>query len=411
MAYDAAITPSDNNVERKRLVREQLANTEVKLAPTDIQLDVSNAVKIPFDALSELGVCLSPIATTFRTAATTIDTPTLLSVTDKFGNALDPHLLQSFKDGSGYLGSYRDATNGFGQARLHPVEGQTLSSVASMPYDPTALFIAAAMAQINAKLDAIQAGVDKIYRYEEIKDEAERRSNLDALQRYLNGYKHNWNNATWIASAHNQVASIKREAEKSIIQLRALIGEETQKGNLLEVRASVEGKLDNVVKNMREYQLALYTYSFAAFLEPMLSENYAAAYLNGIAEDIREKGIAYRELYTKSYNALKASADKSVDKMLLGTTASALNKLGGFIKQTPIGDITPIDEAFEGAGKDVARFNKDKTRDLMAHLTRAKEPGVNVFRESVENINALHNKPHKLLADKDAIYILLDDEM
>ena len=39
------------------------------------------------------------------------------------------------------MGSYRDATKGFGQARLHVVEGDIATSVTQVPYDPTALFM------------------------------------------------------------------------------------------------------------------------------------------------------------------------------------------------------------------------------------------------------------------------------
>ena len=70
----------------------------------------------------------------FRTVTNTVNVPMLLQPTDKFGNPLDPSILQSFKDGSGLMGSYRDAAKGFGQARFHVVEGDIATSVTQVPF-------------------------------------------------------------------------------------------------------------------------------------------------------------------------------------------------------------------------------------------------------------------------------------
>ncbi|MBF4809611.1 MAG: hypothetical protein HXK23_05275, partial [Lancefieldella parvula] len=103
-----------NDDDRKKAVREQLSTTQFHLASTEQPADVTNAIKIPLDYLSSLGVAFGPIPTMFRSITTTINIPTLLTVTDKLGNPLDPNILQTFKDGSGLLGSFRDAATGFG---------------------------------------------------------------------------------------------------------------------------------------------------------------------------------------------------------------------------------------------------------------------------------------------------------
>ena len=108
-----------NDDDRKKAVREQLSSTQFHLSSTEQSVDVTNAIKIPLDYLPSLGVAFGSIPTMFRSITTTINIPTLLTVTDKLGNPLDPNVLQTFKDGSGLLGSFRDTATGFGQARFH----------------------------------------------------------------------------------------------------------------------------------------------------------------------------------------------------------------------------------------------------------------------------------------------------
>ncbi len=136
-------------------IRGRLSNVEIHLAATDIEVDTASAFKLPLGQVAALGVGLGSLPTMFRSITTTINAPTLLQATDKLGNSLDPSVLQRFSDGSGMLGSFRDAATGFGQARFHQVDPGSIQSVATMPYDPTMLFMAAALAQINQKLDAI----------------------------------------------------------------------------------------------------------------------------------------------------------------------------------------------------------------------------------------------------------------
>lgn len=71
------------------------------------------------------------------------------------------------------------------------------------------------------------------------------------------------------------------------------------------MRLAVSGRLDEVLDRLKEYQLATYTYSFAAFLGPMLSENFDEANLNAIASKISDHGNEYRKLYTECYNAIE----------------------------------------------------------------------------------------------------------
>ncbi|WP_418379593.1 hypothetical protein [Adlercreutzia equolifaciens] len=391
---------------RESQVRRQLAETAIHLASTDIEVDVAGSFKLPLDQMASLGVGFGSLPTMFRSVTTTISAPTLLQATDKLGNPLDPAVLQRFSDGSGMLGSFRDAATGFGQARLHQIDPGTIQSVATMPYDPTMLFMAAALAQINQKLDAIQDTVNEMFEYMRLKDKAELRGNVKTLEDVLEAYRYNWNNDIWRKNAHMKVVDIKQESEKAIIHLRAQIRAKMGEKGPVELRFAVGGRLDKVLDRLKEYRLATYTYSFAAFLEPMLSENFDEANLNAIAAKISDHGNEYRKLYTECYNAIEESSKASADAVALRGASAAFAGLGAFVKQTPLGERTSVDETFEKAARGVGSFNEGQTRSLMEKLLHAKAPNVLPFKQSLEVVNDLHNHPYQLAADGESVYLL-----
>lgn len=208
---DNETKPSAND-GREELVAKQLASTKIHLALTQKRVNVSGAIKLPLERIPQLGVAFASLPSMFRTVTNTVSVPTLLQATDKYGNPLDPSKLNSFKDGSGLTGGYRDAAKGLGQARFHVVEGDIATSVTQVPYDPTSLFMAAAIAQINQKLDSIQESVDEMFEYMRQRDKANMRGSLKTLADILNGYGLNYGNATYMANAHMKVLDIKQSS-------------------------------------------------------------------------------------------------------------------------------------------------------------------------------------------------------
>lgn len=330
----------------------------------------------------------------------------LLQPTDKFGNPLDPSMLQSFKDGSGLMGSYRDAAKGFGQARLHVVEGDIATSVTQVPYDPTSLFMAAAIAQINQKLDSIQESVDEMFEYMRQRDKANMRGDLKTLADILNGYSFNCGDATYMANAHMKALDIEHASTRDMELFRSQAQADLKKKGFIEVRDDVKRRLDKVLDYLKDYQLATYIHAFSLFLEPMLTQNFKPAKLADAAAKIEADSLAYRELYTECYDALEASTAGTIDVALLGGIASAGKMLGRAIAATPIGELTPIDEALEGAGEDIGRFNDEQSEKLIEKLHQAKTPDVAPFRQSIMEIDALYNRPTQIAVDAENVYIL-----
>ena len=332
--------------------------------------------------------------------------PTLLQVTDKYGNPLDPSKLNSFKDGSGLTGGYRDAAKGLGQARFHVVEGDIATSVTQVPYDPTSLFMAAAIAQINQKLDSIQESVDEMFEYMRQRDKANMRGNLKTLADILNGYGLNYGNATYMANAHMKVLDIKQSSAQDMELFRSQAQADLKKKGFIEVRDGLGRRLDKVLDYLKDCQLATYIHAFSLFLEPMLAQNFEPAKLADAAAKIEADSIAYRELYTECYDALETGTADTVDAALLGSIASAGKLLGHAIAKTPVGEHTLIDEALEGAGEDIGRFNDRQSEKLLEKLHQAKTPDVAPFKQSVMEVDTLYNHPAQIAVDAENVYIL-----
>ena len=351
-------------------------------------------------------MALASLPSISRTITNTVSVPTLLQATDKFGNPLDPSILQSFKDGSGLMGSYRDAAKGFGQARLHVVEGDIATSVTQAPYDPTSLFMAAAIAQINQKLDSIQESVDEMFDYMRQRDKANMRANLKTLSDILNSYNLYYDNAVEMANAHMKVLDIKQASEQDIETFRSEAQKGLRKKGLVEVRDSVGKRLDKVLDYLKDCQLATYIHAFSLFLEPMLAQNFKPAKLADAVAKIEADSLAYRELYTECYDALEAGTADTVDAALLGGIASAGKLLGRAIAKTPVGDHTLIDEALEGAGESIGKFNDRQSEKLIEKLHQVKTPDVAPFKQSVMEIDTLYNWPTQIAVDAENVYIL-----
>lgn len=295
---DNEIKPSTDG-GREELVAKQLASTKIHLALTQERVDVSGAIKLPLERIPQLGVAFASLPSMFRTVTNTVSVPTLLQATDKFGNPLDPSKLNSFKDGSGLTGGYRDAVKGFGQARFHVVEGDIATSVTQVPYDPTSLFMAAAIAQINQKLDSIQESVDEMFEYMRQRDKANMRGNLKTLADILNGYGLNYGNATYMANAHMKVLDIKQSSAQDMELFRSQAQADLKKKGFIEVRDGLGRRLDKVLDYLKDCQLATYIHAFSLFLEPMLAQNFEPAKLADATAKIEADSIAYRELYTE----------------------------------------------------------------------------------------------------------------
>ena len=135
------------------------------------------------------------------------------------------------------------------------------------------IFMAAALANIDKKLDAIQELQQEMMDFLVQKERAELRGNLIFLSDILNNYRFNWNNDMYKNSNHIKVLDIRQMAEQKILFYRDQISSKLKKKSLIHSDKEAKKQIDAIQSAFKEYQLALYTHSFSSFLDIMLYAN------------------------------------------------------------------------------------------------------------------------------------------
>jgi hypothetical protein len=238
--------------------------TDIEYYPSVIENEISYAkyMKLPLTEVSALGIAFTSLPASFRTITQTVETGARKGYFKGiFPNGFSGELVKA--KGGGYRGIVKDANNKFsGALRLMPETGNSVIANTIIPYDPTMLFMAAALITIDKKLDSIQEIQQEILEFLEQKEKSRLKGNHNVLAEVLNNYKYNWNNEKYKTNKHIQVQEIKGYAEQSIIFYREQIDRKIKKQSFLHSDQDVKSKLKKVQSAFQDYQLALYLYSF-----------------------------------------------------------------------------------------------------------------------------------------------------
>lgn len=123
-------------------------------------------------------------------------------------------------------------------------------------------------------------------------------ANLNFLIDIHNNYKYNWNSEKYKVANHAKVLDIRQDSARQIDFYQEQIKKRLGKKSLIYSDQDIQKKLDRIQSEFKEYQLALYIYGFAYFLEVVLQENFDVAYLSAISAKIDGMSFDYRELYS-----------------------------------------------------------------------------------------------------------------
>ena len=300
------------------------------------------------------------------------------------------------KGTNNFIGSLQTSAGmvGGGQAKMTP-----------LACDPTMIFMAAALANVEKKLDAIQDMQKEMMDFLVQKEKADLKGDLNFLFDVFNNYKYNWNNEMYKNSNHIKVLDIRQEAEKKIAFYRDQIIAKVNKKSFIHSDQTVNKQLQMVQDQFKDYQLALYLLGFSSFLEVMLLGNFDKDYLTGISDKLEKYSLNYRELYTKCYDEIEGYSLTSVQSSMLKGIAKASTSVGKLVEKIPVISKGQADEAFIAAGDKLDELNAGKLRKQMSSLIERQSNSIRPFIENIDTVNELCNKPVQLLVDKENIYI------
>ena len=366
--------------------------TTVELAPIAVsnEIAIQKGTKIPLSRITALGAGLQPLASAVQQVVSKRKTVSgYYKVTIPAGTQL-----AQFKDGSGFLGTALDGSGIAGQARLNPLK-----------CDPTMLFVAAVLANIDKKLDAIQETQREMMAFLSQKEKSALRGNLDFLHDVFNNYKYNWNSDKYKTANHVKALDIRQSAGQMIDFYREQIKTRVGKRMLLHTDQDVKKVLVRVTEDFKEYQLALYLYRFAYFLEVLLQENFDAAYLEAITAKIEDFSFRYRELYTEVYLQVEEYSKTSLQSRLFSGLSIANKAAGEAIAKIPVISKSQIDETLIDAGQKLGAYGDRRITETMQQLVERQSGCVSPFVENITMINQMYNQPLSLVFNSEALYI------
>ena len=195
------------------------------------EVGLSNYTHLPLSRLAAYGTAFQPLATAVQTAVSGAGGSGIYYV-----NTAGKTMFQ-MKGTNNFIGSLQTQTGtvGAGQAQMTP-----------LACDPTMLFMAAVLANIDKKLDAIQDMQQEMMDFLIQKEKADLKGNLNFLFDVFNHYKYNWNNAMYKNSNYIKVLDIRQESEKKITFYREQITAKVNKKSFFHSDQTVYKQLQSV---------------------------------------------------------------------------------------------------------------------------------------------------------------------
>ena len=376
--------------EKNNEIMQMMTDSSLCPALEEAKVGITNYTKMPIVSLASLGVAFQPLTTAIQTAVHGAGGSGFYYV-----NTCGKTMFKA-KDATGYIGSLigKNGGVGGGQSRMIP-----------LGCDPTMLFMAAVLANVEKKLDSIKEMQQEMLDFFVQKEKAELRGNITFLYDVFNNFKYNWNNEMFKSNNHTMVLAIKKDAETKIEFCRNRITSKVNKKSFIHSDQTVEKQLQSVQDQFKDYQSALYILAFSSFLDVVLLENYNCEYLTSISSKLNAYSLNYRELYTQCYEQIESYSSSSVEAALIKGLSKSTVKIGKLVEKLPVLGDTQADERLVAAGNKLKKLGEDKIHKQMQNLIERQSNFVRPFIENIETINDFHNKPVQLLLDNDNIYI------
>ena len=390
----------DETIKKNALIK---AMSEVECYPV-IQEDVAiqEYTSMPLGQLSAMGATFASIAPMFQNA---VQSMSQSGAGEKLYKMIIPNGVH------GTVNSVGNITNAggkiVGRARFVEAGASAAGTVAQI--NPAVMLMAVAVTAVTKKIAQIEEAQKDIIEFLQLKEKAVLKGNIAVLHEILDEYKYNWDNDKYKNNKHIQVQEIKRDAEQSIIFCRDQIEKKVSKKGLLHSDRDVKAKIQKVQYEFKDYELAMYIFSFASFLEVMLLENFDSGYLTAVTGKIQLYAGQYHELHEKCYQMIEGDSKTSIEAYALKGVAGLNRVLGKGIAKIPKISDGQIDENLIEAGDKVQSFSEKRIESTMELFANPHCTCVRPFVDNINAVNMIYNEPMELLFDSDNLYFRLTE--
>lgn len=304
--------------------------------------------------------------------------------TSKEGSGL--HKLVTFVDGE-----IKDTKFGKTLDSISPIKNELLQlsdgKLVAAP-NPTILLLAAILITVKQETTTILSACDKILTFLKNDKESRVEGDLNVLNSIVNEYTFNWDNKEYRTSHHKLVLDIKRSAEQNIIFYQKQINTLIQNDKKALVAKTLKEKQLDLENNFTYYQMTIYVYGFASFLEVLLLGNFNKEYLLQVKDKLLDNSKAYKDLFDVALDYLKSTANTSAE-------SKALKGIGGLLLKTKEGS---------WLNKKGEAINDAAIKQSLDSFIVLQEDKSTFFVENIEQTKTLFNECNNIYFDKDGIY-------
>lgn len=357
-------------------------------------LNAEKVTKIPLSEIKSLGIAFKPIVSAIQSVTTGQGGSGLY-----FVNTFGKRMFNS-KNTAGFIGSLKDTEGAVGG-------GQAVMT--QIPLDPTLLCVAAAVMAIEKKLDDIHETQKDILSFLEDQQRAKLETDLDMLNEAMVDYKKYYNNDKFINAQYHFTHNIRKETAESIKLYQKQIVNKTKKRSVIHSDLITVQKVEEIYKQMKDYQLALYLYCYSYLLEIMMLKSFEKEKLKDVLHLMENEIFKYRQLYTDVYEVLNSYSEASVEKVLVNGLGQVTKIAGTSLAKVPLLSKSLIDETLTEAGEKLLNHQSKKVTESFEHLMNTQ---TNMFQPFVKNINLLlelNSQQTEYLFDKEYVYIKINE--
>ncbi len=147
--------------------------------------------------------------------------------------------------------------------------------------------------------------------------------------------------------------------------------------------------MNKLQAQFKDYQLALYLYSYSTFLEVLLLGNFGKGYLNSVEHRIAEYSFQYRELYTDCYNLMESYSKSSIQVGMLNGLATASKFMGNAIAKVPVISKSQLDENLIEASGKLGLHGEKRATGALERFISTRSNVTQPFIENIRVVNAL----------------------
>ena len=381
-----------NENEKMELIRSMTA-VEIKPEIAKEEISSHSYNKVPLSRIQALGVGFEPLTAALQQ---------ILSG----GEAVSGIYRVTIPAGT-QLGQFKQSTDFFGAAfKSGRIEAQArLNPLMFSPAAVGTLFMAATLANIDKKLDAIQETQQEMLDFLQAKEKSALMGDLEFLADVFNNYKYNWNSEKYKTANHIKAMDIRQSALHSLELYQSQIQKHMEKRSIMPSDRDVKKQLEQLIDEMQDYRLALYIYGFAYLVEVLLQENFDAQYLASIASSINDKALEYRELYTKVYTKAEERAKSTLQSKALGALSAVSRAAGKTVEKIPVISKSQLDENLINAGEVLGEHSETRTDSALGRLTEYSGDCVRPFVEQIRAIDRVYNSTMNILFDSENVYL------